>query len=117
MDSSHIKELKALQDEYRRLRQIYAELMLDHQLAKHIIEKSCKALSKARVGGICGTGAISECGRAYRVINLQRSSWYYRSCKDDGPIIDRLSSLAERFPTCGLINTMLLFETMKTNGP
>jgi putative transposase len=39
MDSSHIKEMKALQDENRRLKQMYAELMLDHQVAKHIIEK------------------------------------------------------------------------------
>jgi len=39
MESSHIKELKALQEENRRLKQMYAELMLDHQLAKHIIEK------------------------------------------------------------------------------
>jgi putative transposase len=39
MDSSHIRELKALQDENRRLKQMYAELMLDHQVAKHIIEK------------------------------------------------------------------------------
>ena len=39
MESSHIKELKNLQDENRRLKQMYAELMLDHQLAKTIIEK------------------------------------------------------------------------------
>lgn len=39
MESSHIKELKYLQDENRRLKQMYAELMLDHQLAKTIIEK------------------------------------------------------------------------------
>lgn len=39
MESSHIKELKALQDENRRLKQMYAELMLDHQFAKAIIEK------------------------------------------------------------------------------
>ncbi len=39
MESSHIKELKSLQEENRRLKQMYAELMLDHQLAKHIIEK------------------------------------------------------------------------------
>ena len=39
MDSNHIKELKALKDENQRLKQMYAELMLDHQLAKHIIEK------------------------------------------------------------------------------
>jgi putative transposase len=39
MESSHVKELKSLKDENRRLKQMYAELMLDHQLAKHIIEK------------------------------------------------------------------------------
>jgi len=39
MESSHIRELKELKDENRRLKQMYAELMLDHQLAKHIIEK------------------------------------------------------------------------------
>ena len=39
MESSHIRELKELKDENRRLKQMYAELMLDHQLAKHIIEQ------------------------------------------------------------------------------
>lgn len=39
MEASQLKELKELQDENRRLKQLYAELMLDHQLAKHIIEK------------------------------------------------------------------------------
>lgn len=39
MDATHLKEMKALQDENRRLKQMYAELMLDHQLAKTIIEK------------------------------------------------------------------------------
>ena len=39
MDASHVKELKALQEENRRLKQMYAELMLDHNLAKTIIEK------------------------------------------------------------------------------
>lgn len=40
-------------------------------------------------------------GRACRVVHLQRSLWYYRSNKDDGPIIDKLNFLAERFPTRG----------------
>lgn len=39
MESSHVKELKALQDENRRLKQMYTELMLDHKLAKEVIEK------------------------------------------------------------------------------
>jgi putative transposase len=39
MESSQIKELKDLKEENRRLKQMYAELSLDHQLAKAIIEK------------------------------------------------------------------------------
>lgn len=39
MESTHLKELKALQDENRRLKQMYAELSLDYKLAKEIIEK------------------------------------------------------------------------------
>lgn len=39
MDSSHLRELKTLQEENRRLKQMYAELSLDYQLAKTIIEK------------------------------------------------------------------------------
>ena len=39
MESSQIKQMKDLQEENRRLKQMYAELSLDHQLAKAIIEK------------------------------------------------------------------------------
>ncbi|MFC5408324.1 transposase [Larkinella bovis] len=39
MESTHLKELKAVQDENRRLKKMYAELSLDSKLAKEIIEK------------------------------------------------------------------------------
>ncbi|MES1226608.1 MAG: transposase [Bacteroidota bacterium] len=39
METSQLKELKALQDENRRLKHMYAELSLDYKLAKEIIEK------------------------------------------------------------------------------
>lgn len=39
MESSHLKELKTLQEENRRLKHMYAELSLDYKLAKEIIEK------------------------------------------------------------------------------
>jgi putative transposase len=32
----HLKELKAMKEENRRLKQIYADLMLDHNLARAI---------------------------------------------------------------------------------
>jgi hypothetical protein len=52
MDSFNLRELKALQDENRSLKQMCAELSLDYQLTKSVIEKSFKALSKARAGRV-----------------------------------------------------------------
>lgn len=39
MGASELSELKALKEENRRLKYMYAELALDHKLAKEIIEK------------------------------------------------------------------------------
>ncbi|MCL4150614.1 UNVERIFIED_CONTAM: hypothetical protein GTU68_063185 [Idotea baltica] len=39
MNSKELKRLKELEAENRRLKQMYASLALDHQLAKEIIEK------------------------------------------------------------------------------
>jgi len=39
MDASDIKRLKELEDENRRLKQMYAELSLQHKALKDIIEK------------------------------------------------------------------------------
>jgi putative transposase len=39
MDASDIKRLKALEEENRRLKQMYAELSLDHKVLKDIVEK------------------------------------------------------------------------------
>jgi len=39
MNSKELKRLKELEDENRKLKQMYANLALDHELAKEIIEK------------------------------------------------------------------------------
>jgi putative transposase len=39
MESSDIKRLKELEDENRRLKQMYADISLDHKILKDIIEK------------------------------------------------------------------------------
>jgi putative transposase len=39
MSSKELKRLKILEDENRKLKQMYATLALDHQMAKEIIEK------------------------------------------------------------------------------
>jgi putative transposase len=40
-------------------------------------------------------------GRACRVIGIHRSKWYYRSRKDDKPVIEKLRAYAEIYPTRG----------------
>ena len=39
MNSKELKRLKELEEENRKLKQMYASLALDHELAKEIIEK------------------------------------------------------------------------------
>lgn len=39
MDTQQLKELKALQEENGRLKQMFADLSLDHRILKDIIEK------------------------------------------------------------------------------
>ena len=39
MSSKELKRLKVLENENRKLKQMYATLALDHQMAKEIIEK------------------------------------------------------------------------------
>lgn len=39
MDAQQLKELKSLQEENRRLKQMFADLSLDHRILKDIIEK------------------------------------------------------------------------------
>jgi len=39
MNSKELKRLKELEEENRKLKQMYATLALDHQMAKEIIEK------------------------------------------------------------------------------
>lgn len=39
MEASDVKRLQELESENRRLKQMYAELSLDHQISKEILEK------------------------------------------------------------------------------
>jgi putative transposase len=39
MDVSALKRLRELEEENRRLKQMYAELSLDHKMLKDIVEK------------------------------------------------------------------------------
>ena len=42
LDISQLQRLKELEDENRKLKQMYAELSLEHKVLKDIVEKSCQ---------------------------------------------------------------------------
>jgi putative transposase len=39
MDASQLRRLKDLEDENKRLKRMYADLSLDHELLKEVLEK------------------------------------------------------------------------------
>jgi len=57
MEASDVKRLKELEEENRRLKQMYAELSLDHKLLKDVIEKNVKPASSTRTGGLPQAGS------------------------------------------------------------
>ena len=55
--------------------------------------------------------------RACNVVGLTRSMWYYQSKKDDTQVIDKLTALAEAYPTRGFdeYNYKIRREGLKWN--
>lgn len=47
MEAADIKKIKDLEDENRRLKQMFADLSLDNRTLKDVIEKSFKTIDKA----------------------------------------------------------------------
>lgn len=50
MDASDIKRLRELEDENRRLKQMFADISLEHKILKDLVEKSSEASGQARAG-------------------------------------------------------------------
>jgi putative transposase len=57
MDVSTLQRLRELEEENRRLKQMYAVLSLDHKILKEIVEKSCRAWAATGIGR-AGSGPI-----------------------------------------------------------
>lgn len=50
MDVSQVKRLKELEEENRKLKHMYADLALDNQILKEVIEKNSEARGQKRGG-------------------------------------------------------------------
>ncbi len=57
MEVSQVKRLKELEEENRRLKRMYADLSLDHELLKEVLEKNFRARVKRGTGDRDSHGA------------------------------------------------------------
>ncbi|MER3374577.1 MAG: IS3 family transposase [Allomuricauda sp.] len=100
MSGKELKRIKELEEENRKLKQMYATLALDHQMAKEIIEK--KPLRPCRKRSIGKDLAHYGISRACRVLNMSKSVYYYSPLpKDDGEIEQALREKAREHPEEG----------------
>ena len=60
MEASDIKKMKDLEDENRRLKQMFVNLNLECRALKNVIEKSFKASDKAGAGQLSGRTVCHE---------------------------------------------------------
>ncbi|WNH10873.1 IS3 family transposase [Thalassobellus suaedae] len=100
MNGKELKRIKELEDENRKLKQMYATLALDHQMVKEIIEK--KFLKPCLKRSISKELARYGISRACRVLNMSKSVYYYQPlAKDDSEIEKALQEKAVQRPEEG----------------
>nr|WP_229802253.1 IS3 family transposase [Pontibacter akesuensis] len=102
MDISEVRRLKELEEENARLKKMFADLSLSHEILKEVINKKGLGLWQQRQ---LTEEIISDYGlsvaRACRLTGLARSQFYYRSRRDDTEVIEALQELAAAHPTYG----------------
>jgi len=69
MEASQLKRLKELEDENKRLKRMYADLSLDHELLKDVLEKSSKAFG------------AQGCSRLFNYIKSDQYSEGLQDCR------------------------------------
>ena len=57
---SEVKRMKELEEENRRLKQMYANLSLEHEVLKDIIEKNSRSRRATGTGWICHSGVRAQ---------------------------------------------------------
>nr|WP_299244172.1 IS3 family transposase [uncultured Halomonas sp.] len=115
MEASDVKRLKELEEENRRLKQMYAELSLDHKLLKDVIGKKAvkPAVRQELVDYLKQTHGVSL-RRARRIAGISDSVYRYRSeTSRDEPVIAALQSATERYPAYGFSK---LFKVLRRWG-
>lgn len=111
MEASDVKHLRELEEENRRLKQMYAEPSLDHILQQFVIEKNVKpAVRRELVDYLKQAHGVSVC-RARRIAGI--SDFIFRHRPDSSrnePVITAFQSATERYPAYGFSK---LFNVLK----
>ncbi|HAG1883052.1 TPA: IS3 family transposase [Salmonella enterica] len=100
MEASDIKKIKDLEDENRRLKQMFADLSLENRALKDVIEKKpLKPASKRELVTHLITTFGLSIRQACRSLNMSKTVYHYRpDTTRDEPVIVALQAVAERYP-------------------
>ncbi|WP_404826320.1 IS3 family transposase, partial [Pluralibacter gergoviae] len=115
MEASDIKKMKDLEDENRRLKQMFADLSLECRALKDVIEKKplTPAIKRELVGYLNSAYSMSI-RQACRTLLLSRSVYFYQpDTRRDEPVIQALTEQAERYPRYGFKK---LFRILRRQG-
>ncbi|MEB7861652.1 integrase core domain-containing protein [Raoultella ornithinolytica] len=115
MEASDIKKMKDLEDENRRLKQMFADLSLECRALKDVIEKKPlkPAIKRELVSYLTAQFAMSL-RQACRTLSLSRMVFRYQpDTRRDEPVIMALTVAAERYPRYGFKK---LFQVLRRQG-
>ncbi|MDN2620905.1 IS3 family transposase [Klebsiella quasipneumoniae] len=115
MEASDIKKMKDLEDENRRLKQMFADLSLECRALKDVIEKKAlkPAIKRELVSYLTAQFAMSL-RQACRILSLSRTVFRYQpDTQRDEPVIMALTVAAEHYPRYGFKK---LFQVLRRQG-
>ncbi|MEC5041752.1 IS3 family transposase [Klebsiella pneumoniae] len=115
MEASDIKKMKDLEDENRRLKQMFADLSLECRALKDVIGKKAlkPAIKRELVSYLTAQFAMSL-RQACRILSLSRTVFRYQpDTQRDEPVIMALTVAAVRYPRYGFKK---LFQVLRRQG-
>ncbi|WP_117590696.1 IS3 family transposase [Pectobacterium brasiliense] len=115
MKAPDIKKMKYLEDENRRLKQMFADLSLEYRALKDVIEKKpLKPAIKRELVSYLTTQFTMSIRQACRTLSLRRTVYFYQpDTRRDEPVIQALTEIAERYPRYGFKR---LFQKLRRQG-
>lgn len=88
-----MKAVQELEEESRKLKQMYAELALDNKILKDVIEKTLEPEVKKELADEIVKEYNVSISRACKLMDIHRSYFYYTEKKDDRSVDDRLQRM------------------------